>query len=406
MPDPTALKRSLSLPVTSFYGIGTIIGAGIYVLVGKVGAVAGLFLPYAFFLAGVIAAFTAFSYAELSSRFPHSAGSAAYIHEAWHRRWLVQLAAVLVATTGIVSAATMANGFVGYLGLFIQIPDYLAIIALIAVMTLIAVWGIKESALAVTLITLIEAAGLLFVIYVSRGATAVQAWPQIFAVPGPGAWPGLLVGSFLAFYAFIGFEDMVNLAEEVRNPRKTLPRAILIAIAVSTLLYMAVAALAVRTIPVEVLAQSEAPLASIVTNAGYSPALIGVVSMFAVVNGALVQIIMASRLLYGIAKKGMAPRIFARVSTRTQTPVVTTPLVGAMILGFALWLPLTVLAQVTAFIMLVIFSLVNISLIAVKMRGAKADKGSISYPTWIPLIGFLLCFALIVFQLLVVSKLF
>ncbi len=401
MPGPVALKRSLSLPVTSFYGIGTIIGAGIYVLVGKVGAVAGLFLPYAFLLAGVIAAFTAFSYAELSSRFPHSAGSAAYIHEAWHRRWLVQLVAVLVATTGIVSAATMANGFVGYLGLFVQIPDYLAITMLVALLTLIALWGINESAFTVTLVTLVEVGGLLFVIYVSRGAPAVTEWPQIFAVPEPEAWVGLLMGSFLAFYAFIGFEDMVNLAEEVKNPRRTLPRAILIAIAVSTLLYMAVAALAVRTTSIEVLAQSEAPLASMVTNAGYSPGFIGVISMFAVVNGALVQIIMASRLLYGIAKKGMAPQIFVRVSARTQTPVVTTLLVGAVILVFALWLPLTMLAKITAFIMLLIFSLVNISLVAIKVRGAKAEEGAISYPIWIPAVGFLMCFTLIAFQVLV-----
>nr|WP_281383154.1 amino acid permease [Microbulbifer rhizosphaerae] len=387
------------MSVTSLYGIGTIIGAGIYVLVGKVGAAAGLFLPYAFLLAGVIAAFTAFSYAELSSRFPHSAGSAAYIHEAWHRRWLVQLVAVLVATTGIVSAATMANGFVGYLGLFIQIPDYLVITILVSLLTLIALWGINESAVTVTLVTLIEVGGLLFVIYVSRGATAVHEWPQIFDAPKWDAWPGLLVGSFLAFYAYIGFEDMVNLAEEVKNPSKTLPRAILIAISVTTLFYMAVAALAVRTTSLEALAQSEAPLASIVTNAGHSPAFIGIVSMFAVVNGALVQIIMASRLLYGVAKKGMAPWFFTGVSAKTQTPVVSTLLAGAIILLFALWLPLVLLAQITAFIMLVIFSLINVSLIAIKMRGAKMGWGAISFSIWVPAIGFLLCFALIVFQI-------
>ncbi|WP_323846571.1 APC family permease [Microbulbifer magnicolonia] len=400
MPDPVALKRSLSLPVTSCYGIGTIIGAGIYVLIGKVGASAGVSLPYAFLLAGVIAAFTALSYAELSSRFPHSAGSAAYIHNAWHRGWLAQLVAVLVAITGIVSAATIANGFVGYLELFIQTPDYLAIVILIAVLTLIALWGINESALTVTLVTLVEVGGLLFVIYVSREAAAVQEWQAVFAVPQPEAWSGLLVGSFLAFYAFIGFEDMVNIAEEVKNPRKTLPRAILIAIAVSTLLYMIVAALAVRTIPVRELAESAAPLATMVTNAGHSTAFIGVVSMFAVVNGALVQIIMASRLLYGMAKKEMAPRIFATVSARTRTPVAATLLVAAIILVFALWLPLTVLAQTTAFIMLVIFSLVNLSLVAIKIRGANADEDAVSYPILFPVVGFLLCVALIAFQLL------
>ena len=399
MPAPIALKRSLSLPVISFYGIGTIVGAGIYVLVGKVGAVAGLFLPYAFLLAGVIAGFTALSYAELSSRFPLSAGSAAYIHQAWNRRWLAQLVAVLVAITGIVSAATIANGFVGYLDIFIQIPDYVAISLLVTALTLIALWGINESALAVTIVTLIEVGGLLLVIYVSRKAPAVAEWNQIFAVPDRQGWMGVAVGSFLAFYAFIGFEDMVNVAEEVKNPRKSLPRAILIAIMVSTILYIAIAALAVRTLPIGQLAQSEAPLASMVINAGYSPGFMGIISLFAVVNGALVQIIMASRLLYGMAKKEMAPQVFARINARTLTPVAATLLIGTIILVFALWLPLTVLAKITSFIMLLIFSLVNISLVAIKLSGREADAGAISYPLWVPAVGFLLCLALIVAQL-------
>lgn len=399
MPEPIALKRSLSLPVISFYGIGTIIGAGIYVLIGKVGAAAGLFLPYAFLLAGIIAGFTALSYAELSSRFPMSAGSAAYIHQAWNRRWPAQLVAVLVALTGIVSAATIANGFVGYLDIFIQIPHYIAITLLISTLTLIALWGINESALTVTLVTLIEVGGLLLVIVVSQEAPAVMEWSRIFAVPDRQAWIGVVVGSFLAFYAFIGFEDMVNVAEEVKNPRKTLPRAILIAIIVSTILYIAIAALAVRTLSIAQLAQSDAPLASMVINAGYSPGFMGIISLFAVVNGALVQIIMASRLLYGMAKKKMAPQVFSRVSPRTQTPVTATLLIGAIILAFALWLPLTVLAKITSFIMLLIFSLVNISLVTIKLGGAKADARVISYPLWVPAVAFLLCIALIFAQL-------
>ena len=399
MPEPVALKRSLSLPIISFYGIGTIIGAGIYVLIGKVGAAAGTFLPYTFLLAGVIAGFTALSSAELSSRFPLSAGSAAYIHQAWNRRWPAQLVAVLVAITGIVSAATIANGFVGYLDIFIQIPHYIAITLLIAALTLIALWGINESALTVTVVTLIEVGGLLLVIYVSRQAPVVLEWSRVFAIPDRQAWVGVVVGSFLAFYAFIGFEDMVNVAEEVKNPRKTLPRAILIAIMVSTVLYIAIAALAVRTLSIEQLAQSEAPLASMVTNAGYSPAFMGIISLFAVVNGALVQIIMASRLLYGMAKKSMAPQVFSRVNAKTQTPVTATLLIGAIILFFALWLPLTVLAKITSLIMLLIFSLVNISLVAIKLRGTQPHAGVITYPLWVPAAGFLLCFSLIVFQL-------
>ncbi|WP_175453132.1 APC family permease [Microbulbifer yueqingensis] len=398
MPPSNTLKRSLSLPATSFYGIGTIIGAGIYVLVGKVGASAGLYLPHAFLLAGIIAAFTALSYAELASRFPHSAGSAAYIHQAWKRRLPAQLVAVLVAATGIVSAATIANGFVGYLDLFIEVPHSLAIIVLMAALTIVALWGIEQSALTVTVVTLIEAAGLLFVIYASQHAAPAHEWGEIVSFPHAAEWSGVLVGSFLAFYAFIGFEDMVNLAEEVRNPRKTLPRAILIAITVSTVLYMAVAALAVRTLPLPELAQSRAPLASMVGNAGYSPVFIGVISMFAVVNGALVQIIMASRLLYGMAKKGMAPGVFRRVHPKTRTPVAATLLVAGIILAIALWLPLTLLAKITSLIMLVVFCLVNLALVTVKIHTPPAVEDVTRYPFWVPVVGFLLCISLIGFQ--------
>nr|WP_255771874.1 amino acid permease [Microbulbifer guangxiensis] len=387
------------MPVISFYGIGTIIGAGIYVLIGKVGSEAGLALPYAFLLAGLIAAFTALSYAELSSRFPISAGSAAYIWKAWRRRWPAQLVGALVALTGIVSAATIANGFTGYLNLFLQVPDAVAITLLIALLTLIALWGITESALTVMLVTLIEVGGLLFVIFASGGAPAVTDWREFFAPPQWSALPGLVSGSFLAFYAFIGFEDMVNTAEEVKNPRKVLPRAILLAITISTLLYMSVAALAVRTVPVGMLAASEAPLAAVVSNAGHSPAFIGVISLLAVVNGALVQIIMASRLLYGMATKQMAPRIFARVNARTRTPVVATLLIGILILAFALWLPLTLLAQITSFVMLLVFTLVNGALLTIKFRGDRTEHDEIRYPLWVPVAGVLSCLALMGFAL-------
>ncbi|MFI2812870.1 APC family permease [Microbulbifer sp. JSM ZJ756] len=398
MPGIVPLKRSLSLPVVSFYGIGTIIGAGIYVLVGKVGGAAGMALPYAFLLAGIIAGFTALSYAELASRFPVSAGSAAYIWQAWQRRWPAQVVAALVALTGIVSAATIANGFVGYLAIFVQVPDALAITLLVTLLTLIALWGINESALTVMLVTLIEVGGLLFVIYASRNATPANTWSAITALPKWDAVPGLLVGSFLAFYAFIGFEDMVNTAEEVKNPRKTLPRAILLAICTSTVLYMVIAALAVRTLPVAELARSEAPLATMVTNAGYSPAFIGVISLFAVVNGALVQIIMASRLLYGMAKKQMAPGFLAKVNPRTRTPVIATLLIGAFILTFALWLPLTALAKITSFIMLLVFCLVNSALLTIKAHGAGREEGVICYPAWIPAVGLLSCLGLMSFS--------
>ena len=395
MSDATELKRSLSLPTITFYGVGTIIGAGIYALIGKVGAASGIHLPYAFLLAGVIAAFTALSYAELSSRFPQSAGAALYIYEAWKKGWLSQLVGAMVAVTGIVSAATISNAFVGYLNLFIELPDAAAIVLIVLLLTLIASWGIQQSAFAVTLITLIEVAGLLFVIYTARHGVATNEWAEVFVLPDVEALLSVAVGGFLAFYAFIGFEDMVNVVEEVKQPRKNLPRAVVLAVAISTLLYFAVSALAARMLPAGELAASAAPLADIVVHSGYSPAFIGVISLFAVINGALVQMIMASRLLYGMSRKGLAPAFLSKLNRRTQTPIAATVIIAALILVLALSLDLTTLAKVTSSIMLVIFLLVNLALLVVKRKTKDEDEAVINYPTAVPIAGALLSFALL-----------
>lgn len=399
MSQDVTLKRSLSLSAISFYGLGTIIGAGIYILIGKVGAAAGVYLPYAFLLAGIIAVFTAFSYAELSSRYPQSAGTALYVYQASKLRWLAQVVAVLVAVTGIVSAATITNGFVGYLNIFVQIPDTLAIIGLVVFLAGVACWGINQSAIMISVITLVEVGGLIFTLYAGSGGTAVHDWSEIFSLPSPDAVSGIFIGSFLAFYAFIGFEDMVNVAEEVKNPRRNLPRAILIAIAASTLLYVIVSVLAVRMMSVEALASSNAPLADIVIKGGYSPDFIGLIALFAVINGALVQIIMASRLFYGMAQKNMAPPILGHLNKHTQTPIVATILVAFFILVFALWLPLITLAKITSLIMLLLFAMVNLSLIIIKYKSVSADENIATYPIIIPITGLILCLALVGLQI-------
>ena len=234
------LKRSLSLPLITFYGLGTIIGAGIYVLIGEVAGRAGMYAPFAFLLAAVVAAFSAFAYAELSARYPLSAGEAIYVKEAFHRRWLTIATGWSVVLIGTVSAAALANGFIGYLRLFVRLPNWLAISLLVVGLGLLAAWGISQSVWVATIITLVELGGLLIVLFVARDGLAVlpQRWGELIPPPTADVWTGIALGGFLAFYAFIGFEDMVNVAEEVKNPRRNLPLAIILALCVSTLLYM------------------------------------------------------------------------------------------------------------------------------------------------------------------------
>lgn len=389
MPEQPHLKRTISLPLITFYGLGTIIGAGIYVLIGAVASKAGMFSPIAFLLAAFIAGFTAFSYAELSSRMPRSAGEAIYMQEAFGLRWLSSITGWSVVAIGLVSSATIANGFVGYLNIFFEIPTWLAITGLILTLGFIAAVGINESVWMATAITLLEIGGLIFVMFVAGDSLGQlpDRLPEMIPSFEGAHWSGIFIGAFLAFYAFIGFEDMVNVAEEVKDAPRLLPKAIIIALVVSSLLYLIIAVVAVLALPIETLSGSEAPLAAIVEASGKGNTLfISAISLIAVVNGALIQIIMASRVLYGMGNTGLAPKQLSEVHPRTQTPLVSTGLVTLAILILALWLPLVTLAQITSFITLMIFAGINIALVRLKLRDPQVP-GAVHYPIWIPIIG-------------------
>jgi APA family basic amino acid/polyamine antiporter len=383
------LKRTVGFWLFALYGTGNIIGAGIYVLVGKVAGEAGLLAPFAFVVAALIAVFTGFSYGELGARFPVSAGEAVYLHEAFRTRALSTGVGLLIALAGLVSAATMARGFVGYFNVFMPSPAWLIIVGVVAALTLVAVQGIRESAQLAAALTLLEVGGLLWVI----GAAAPNL-PQLAslsigdAVPlTSAAWAGVLGGAFLAFFAFIGFEDMVNVAEEVRRPQQTIPAGILIALALSTVLYVLIAVVSIATLSPAELAVSEAPLATVYTTATGKPAaLLSLIGLVAVINGALIQIIMASRIFYGMSHNGWLPGFLKAVNPRTRTPVRATLLAGVLVLLFALSLPLVSLAKTTSAMVLAVFTLINLSLLRIKQREPHAD-GVRTLPRAVPAIG-------------------
>lgn len=400
MSDNPELKRSLSLLQITFYGLGTILGAGIYVLVGKVAGDAGMYAPISFVVAAILAVLTGLSYAELCARYPKSAGVAFYTHQGFGRQHLSVTAGLLIILTGLVSAATLANGFVGYLQVFVAVPDWLVITLLVLALGALAAWGIDESVFAASAITLIEVAGLLLILFVAGGSLGdlPARLPELVPPLDVMAWHGILLGAFLAFYAFIGFEDMVNVAEEVKRPERNLPRAILIAVGVSTLLYLLVALVAVLALPPAELAQTRAPLAVIYERStGSAPTLISLISLFAVVNGALVQIIMGSRVFYGMSREGWLHRALGRVHVRTRTPLLATALVTALVLVLALWLPLVTLAKATSFIILIVFAIINLALVRIKLRSARPE-GVRVYPLWVPVAGFISTAALVLFQ--------
>ena len=394
------LKRSLSLSLVSFYGIGTILGAGIYVLVGKVAGYAGMYTLFSFLIASILAGFSAFSYAELAVRYPKSAGEAVYIQQSFGRPFLSKLIGLMIVFVGVVSTATLVHGFVGYLNVFVQWPAWWVIIGLIAIMLLVAIWGIGESVIIAALMTVGEIIGLLIILWVARDGFSLFPTKVAETLPPMDAtiWAGILVGAFVAFYAYIGFEDIVNVAEEVREPQINLPRAIIISLVVTTVFYLAVALVSIMMMPPAQLAQSDAPLALLYQiTTGQHPTVITIISLVSVLNGALIQIIMASRVLYGMSRQGWLPKQLGMVHPRTRTPIIASLIVGGLILFFALILPLLSLARLTSFVTLIIFALINLALW--RLKRCSDEKSTFTVPLWVPVLGFICSSAFVLFQI-------
>ena len=397
--EPVQLARRIGLPLVTLYGLGTIIGAGIYVLIGEVAGAAGILAPFAFVFAALIATVTAMSFAQLSAWFPRSAGEAVYVLKGFQNKSLSTLTGWLVVLTGIVSSATMANGVLGYVQVFVPVADWLGITFIVLLFGVIAMWGIAESMWIAAGMTLLSIVGLVLVIALAGGV--IFDLPRDlsdYLVPGSvTGFSAVLAGAFLAFYAFIGFEDIVNVAEEVRDPEKNMPRAIFLSIGIATLFYMVIAIIAVGTISPQELAASSSPLALLLSDRGTAVMnVISLISIFAIVNGLLIQVVMGSRVLYGLAMQGSAPRRLSTVNARTRTPIVATSLVVVLVLVFALWLPLVALAKLTSFVILVVFALVNLALW--RLASGVAPGAGPKTVRCFPLAGALLCLLLLGFQ--------
>ena len=399
--EEPSLKRSLGLRMLTLYGLGTIVGGGFYALVGQVAAEAGMHTPLAFLVSALIALLSAFSFAELSARFPYSAGEAHYILEAFQRPWLSTLVGWLVIATGVVSAATLANAFAGFLQRLIVVPETLIICVMVVGLGLVAAWGVGESVLVAVIITVIEVGGLIWIVFAAGDALWALAdqsqWHPLVPRASFADWSGIFLGAYLAFYSFVGFEDMVNMAEEVKQPQRNLPLAILISLGLTTLLYCCVSLVTVLAVPLDRLVQSTSPLSLTIDDERGAAAIV-FVGMLAGVNGALVQIVMASRVAYGLAKKGQALAVWSRVHPVTRTPLQATLAATGCVLILALWFPLVTLAKATSTILLVVYGLVHLSLWTIKRREPRPGYDGPCYPRWLPMLGFNVSVAFLVFH--------
>ena len=392
-----ALRRRLGLPLLVLYGTGITIGAGIYVLIGTVAGHAGAYAPWSFVLAAVVMALTVASYAELSTRFPVSAGEAAYVKAAFNSRILSTSTGLLTIAIGVVSSSAVVLGSAGYIQQFTDLPQWLVVVAVVMTLSAVAAWGILESVLLASLFTLIEVGGLLAII----AAAVHMDLPIVSALAQPlppnfETLAGIGFASLLAFFAFIGFEDLVNVVEEVKVPHRDIPRAMVLTLLISTILYVAVAAIAVGAVPVDRLASSPAPLSLVFREvAGVSPVTISIIAIVATLNTILAQMTMSARVIYGMARHGDLPRIAGRVHARTATPLVATALIAASVIALALAVPFERLAEGTSLATLVVFALVNVSLLRLRHRGVRSPGPHVRVPVWVPAAGLATCLAMI-----------
>jgi amino acid transporter len=399
---PAALKRRLGLLLLVLYGVGITIGAGIYVLIGAVAGYAGIYTPWSFLLAALVMAFTVASYAEMSTRIPVSAGEAAYVKAAFHSRSFSTLTGLLTIGIGVVSSSAVTLGSAGYIAQFVDLPQTLIAVVIVVALGAIAAWGILESVVLAGLFTLIEVGGLLAIIvaaiYRDVPFVAVLAQTPPFDAT---VLSGIGFASLLAFFAFIGFEDLANVVEEVKAPHRDLPRAMVLTLVISTTLYVAVAAVAVSVVAPEKLATSPAPL-SLVFNAvaGISPVTISVIAIVATLNTILAQMTMAARVIYGMARQGDLPKIAGHVHPRTATPLVATALIVVLVILLAVSVSLERLAESTSLATLAVFALVNLALLRLRLRRVHTPGPHVKVPIWVPIAGLVTCLAMVASALL------
>ncbi len=393
------LNRAIGLPLLVLYGLGITIGAGIYVLIGTAASKAGDFAPTSFLLAAFVMAFSAASFAEFSGRIPQSAGEAVYVDAAFGQKWLTLATGLFIIISATIAGAAIALGSAGYIVTLIGFPQPLIVALIIILMGLLAAKGIEQSVMFAGILTIIEILGLVIIIisgYFHKPDMFLEIPSVVPSITDTAALTGVFSASLIAFFAFIGFDDVVNLVEETKDPKRTMPWAIVISLIAVTIIYFLVVFVAVKTVPSAELAQSSAPIGLLFERlTGISPLGITLIAIVATMNGVVIEIIMASRVVYGLGKKGFLPKKLSQINRKTRTPLLATFIITITMLASALFVPLDALVTATSQIILGVFALVNLALVVVKMRGDPTPDGIFIVPIILPIIGVFTCLLLL-----------
>ena len=400
-PAETPLRRAISRNVLLLLVVGDVLGAGIYALVGEVGGRVGGAIWTAFALALLLAMFTAFAYAELVTKYPQAAGAALYVNKAWRRPFVTFLVAFAVMCSGLTSAATLARAFGGdYLSVFVELPTVLVALVFITVVALVNFRGISESVRLNVVLTSIEVAGLLLVVLIgvaaiADGASGIDGGRALEFKEGESVVAAIMGGAGLAFFALIGFEDSVNMAEEARDPARDYPRALFGGLLVAGVVYLFVTVVASIVVPTGRLADSSGPLLEVVQVGplGMSTEVFSAIALFALTNGALINMIMASRIVYGMSRERILPAGLGIVHGRRRTPwvaIVVTTAIAMLLIASG---DLSELADTTVLLLLLVFTVVNVAVLV--LRRDPVEHAHFRAPTAVPVIGAVVSLALL-----------
>ena len=363
----------MSLFQLTMYGTGLILGAGIYVLIGEATGFAGDSVWMAFAMGSVVALFAGFSYAELSSMFPKAAAEYVFIKNAFKNNFFAFLIGWLTAITSIITAATVALGFGGYFAEFVNVPIIVSAIGLLVILSIVNFVGIRESAWTNTIFTIIEASGLILIVVI--GFTFANPEPVNY-YESPSGFSGIAIAFVLIFFAFIGFEDMANIAEEVKKPKKTLPKAIILSVVIAGIMYVLVSLAVVRVVNWEELANSSAPIALVAERGLGAEAhiLLSSIALFAITNTVLITLVAGSRIFYGMAKEKVFPAILGKIHLKTKTPWVAVIVILITSMAFTLIGDIVVVANITVFAIVITFAAVNLAVIVLRYTEPDIER--------------------------------
>jgi amino acid transporter len=397
-PKPS-LRRAVTGPMLFLFILGDVLGAGVYALAGTIAGEVGGAIWVPLLIALFFAMLTAGSYAELVSKYPHAGAASVFAEKAFKSPLISFLVGFCMLAAAVTSAAGLSLAFAGdYLGAFIQVPPHVAALIFLLVIALLNARGIKESLGANLLMTVVELSGLMLVIvaagYFFSSGEAELARALEFK-PGVSPMLAVLGAALLAFYSFVGFETSANLAEEIKDVRKVYPRALFAALITAGVVYMAVGVAASSVLPTEKLLATSAPLLEVVRASGLdiSPRLFAFIALIAVANGALLTMIMASRLTYGMANLGLLPGVLGRVLPHRRTPwaaIIATTLVA---IALTLTGTLATLAQTVVLLLLFVFLSTNMAVLV--LRKDKVAEEHFQVPTWVPWLAILSCLVLL-----------